>query len=115
MFFLLALCFLKSENAYYLEFQFTVKVDDYNMIKGEVLITIGSTREPVELLMISANSLNVDDRFPTRRRLSNSSTHSDCSGLSHFTLPPSYSQLTSRAPSCETRKKKNSYDLCSKM
>lgn len=79
-----------------------MKVDDYNMVKGEVPIFIGSTREPVELL-ISGNSLVVDEneRFPVRRG-STSSTHSDCSGLSHFTLPPAYSELSSRISSYES-------------
>ncbi|CAL8111571.1 unnamed protein product [Orchesella dallaii] len=83
--------------------QYKVKIDDYSILKGEVPIFIGTTREPVELLMISANCLNViDERFPARRG-STSSTHSDCSGLTcSSTLPPTYSQLTSRIPSLET-------------
>lgn len=84
--------------------QFKVKLDDYNIVKGDIPIFIGTTREPVELLIISANSLAVvDERFPARRG-STSSTHSDCSGLTHFTLPPAYSQLSSRVPSLETCK-----------
>lgn len=92
-----------------------MKVDDYSMVKGEVPISIGSTRETVELL-ISGNSLVVDEneRFPVRRG-STTSTHSDCSGLSHFTLPPPYSELSSRAPSYETRKKKTLFILLTKI
>lgn len=84
--------------------QFKVKIQDHGTIKGEAPIFIGTTRDPIQILMNNANGLDVPFQGLGRRG-SVSSTHSVSShGSVHttFSLPPAYSQLSSRIPSMET-------------
>ncbi|ODN04960.1 Arrestin domain-containing protein 2 [Orchesella cincta] len=84
--------------------QFKVKVLDQGTVKGGAPIYIGTTREPEQLLMLLANNLDVPYQG-LRRRGSTSSTHSNRSHSSTtttYSLPPAYSQLSSRILSMET-------------
>jgi len=86
--------------------QFKVKIlDKKATIKGEAPIFIGTVRESLQQLMVSANNLDVPS-IEIRRRGSTSSARSvrsHSSATTTYSLPPAYSTLSSRIPSMETR------------
>jgi len=78
-----------------------VKLDDYNVLKADQTVFIGTTRETVEALIASVNSVTLEETNRERRG-STSSMASNCSTTTTVSRPPAYSQLSSRLPSIET-------------
>lgn len=82
-----------------------MKVAEYpGPMKGQVEIVVGTTRDSPEMLMDRRMStLQIDDPYaptgPRERSGSVTSRLSDCSVMTTASMPPAYSQLSSRAMS----------------
>ncbi|ODN04983.1 pH-response regulator protein palF/RIM8 [Orchesella cincta] len=97
-------CHYMYNVAYCIQFKVKVlaEMKDFGsyVLKGEAPLYIGTTRSTVEHLRIVANS-DVP-REVTRRSSANSIGSSFSIATTTSTLPPAYSQLSSRIPSWET-------------
>lgn len=102
-----------NEEVSYVQLQYQVKVAEYpGLMKGQLEIVVGTTKEAPEVLMTRRMSLlNVSEPFtplgPRSRSGSIASRMSDSSVTTTLSVPPAYSQLSSRAMSLvslDTRK-----------